>query len=95
MMKCHYCRGQMFIQKELGERPYFKCLQCSRVVSGKDEEPARAELRCEVCQDGPFYNPTALASHRRRCGRSTKEHSGKSAESAGRRHPTPAQVPAK
>ena len=68
MTQCQYCRGQLFPQRELGERPYLKCLQCSRVVYNRDEEPLTVELRCEICQDGPYYNPAALAAHQRRCG---------------------------
>ncbi len=67
-MQCQYCRGQMFPYSELGERPFFKCLQCSRVVSNGDAESQKEELRCPVCKDGPYYNSSALAAHERRCG---------------------------
>lgn len=40
MMLCQRCRGQMLRQPELDEPPYFKCLQCSRVVYATVAEPA-------------------------------------------------------
>ena len=39
MMSCQHCSGQLLRQRELGEAPSFKCLQCSRVVP-----PQAAEL---------------------------------------------------
>ena len=39
MMSCQHCSGQLLRQRELGEAPSFKCLQCSRVVY-----PQAAEL---------------------------------------------------
>jgi len=39
MILCQHCNGQMLRQLELGEGPYFKCLQCSRVVYAKVTEP--------------------------------------------------------
>ncbi len=32
MTICQHCNGQMLRQQELGEAPFFKCLQCARVV---------------------------------------------------------------
>ncbi|GEM_PF-4954531 len=40
MMFCQHCNGQMLRQQELGEEPYFKCLQCARVVYGSVPQPA-------------------------------------------------------
>lgn len=40
--QCPHCRGRLLKYREIGEEPYLKCLQCSRITS---IEPAYSESK--------------------------------------------------
>lgn len=47
-MQCIHCHGRLLMYREIGEEPYLKCLQCSRVAGdaprlGTPEDVTRAE----------------------------------------------------